>query len=64
MWLWHRTAIALTLMQSALQARFGDIEVVALLLHRVLTASSLHPGMALQIGSVIVEPTTDGETRA
>ncbi|MGB1681693.1 MAG: hypothetical protein ACPHFO_05075, partial [Acidimicrobiales bacterium] len=46
----------------ALQARFGDIEVVAPPLHRVPTASSLHPGMALQIGSVIVEPTTDGET--
>ena len=46
----------------ALQARFGDIEVGAPPLHRVPTASSLHPGMALQIGSVIVEPTTDGET--
>ena len=40
----------------ALRARFGDLEIFAPPMHRVPGVSSVHPGTAVRLGRLLVEP--------
>ncbi|MEM9202980.1 MAG: ComEC/Rec2 family competence protein [Actinomycetota bacterium] len=48
-------------MVVALRARFGDVLVLAPRLHRVPTATSVHPGTVVRIGALVIHARTEGE---
>ncbi len=45
----------------ALRSRFGDVDVYAPPMHRVPTASSIHPGTAVVVGSQRIDVVTEGD---